>query len=124
MHVQLSTVPITALRQGAQGEPSAQVRERVIAARALACERKKHTKPGTADVSLLSLEPAARQLLLACIERFGLSMRAFTKLLRVSRTIADLEATDPIMSHHVAEAVQYRLFDRDIEPQPVESQLS
>jgi magnesium chelatase family protein len=124
MHVQLCSVPITALRQEAHGESSAVVRERVVGARAHARERRRLAGPGAADVSLLSLEPAARQLLLTCIERFGLSMRAYNKLLRVSRTVADLEGAEPVLSHHVAEAVQYRLFDRDIESQPVESQLS
>ena len=115
LHVQLSSVPITALRQEAHGESSASVRERVVVARARAHDRRKHTTSGAADVSLSSLEPAARHLLLACIERFGLSMRAFNKLMRVSRTVADLEGTESVMSHHVAEAVQYRLFDREVD---------
>ena len=124
MHVQLASVPITALRAEAHGESSASVRERVVAARARARARRAQSKPEQADVTLLSLEPAARQLLLACIERFGLSMRAFGKLLRVSRTVADLEGVESVMSHHVAEAVQYRLFDREVEAQPAQAQLS
>ena len=124
LHVQLSSVPITALRQDAHGESSASVRERVVIARARAHERQRYAGPGAADVSLSSLEPAARQLLLSCIERFGLSMRAFGKLIRVSRTIADLEGTETVMSHHVAEAVQYRLFDREVEAQSAHAQLS
>jgi magnesium chelatase family protein len=78
----------------------------------------------SADVTLHSLQPAARQLLLSCIERFNLSMRAFGKLVRVSRTIADLEGIESVMSHHVAEAVQYRLFDREVEQLSTPAMLS
>jgi magnesium chelatase family protein len=124
MHVQLASVPITALRQVAQGESSATVRERVIIARARAAARRQHLPPGAQEPTLSSLEPAARQLLCACVERFGLSMRAFNKLLKVSRTVADLEGTDSVLSHHVAEAVQYRLFDREVEAQTLHPQLS
>jgi magnesium chelatase family protein len=124
MHVQLSSVPITALRQGSQGESSAVARERVIAARAHAQARKQQLPPGAADVTLATLEPDARQLLCACVERFGLSMRAFNKLLKVSRTVADLEGCEPVRSRHIAEAVQYRLFDREVETQAPQPQLS
>ena len=124
MHVQLSSVPITALRQGSHGESSAVVRERVIAARARAEARDAQLPSAAADMTLTALEPCARQLLCACVERFGLSMRAFNKLLRVSRTVADLEGCEPVLSHHVAEAVQYRLFDREAELQPAQPQLS
>ncbi|HET8939152.1 MAG TPA: YifB family Mg chelatase-like AAA ATPase [Polyangiales bacterium] len=123
MHVQLASVPITALRQDSQGESSAAIRERVIAARAHARWRRQQL-PAAADPTLSTLEPCARQLLCACVERFGLSMRAFNKLLKVSRTVADLESCEPVLSRHVAEAVQYRLFDREVDMQPTQAQLS
>jgi magnesium chelatase family protein len=123
LHVQLSPVPITALRQEAHGETSAAIRARVVAARARALVRKARTPSGALDVPLPSLDPTARQLLYACTERFSLSMRAFHKLLRVARTIADLEASDAILTQHVAEAVQYRLFDREADPQPTAAEL-
>jgi magnesium chelatase family protein len=124
MHVQLASVPITALRHESHGESSAAVRERVIAARAYARWRRQHQSPAAADLKLAALEPCARQLLCACVERFSLSMRAFNKLLKVSRTVADLEGCEPVLSRHVAEAVQYRLFDREVDLQPVQAQLS
>ena len=50
-----------------------------------------------------------RELLLKVAERFGLSARGFHRVLRVARTIADLERSDPVLKHHVAEAVSFRL---------------
>jgi magnesium chelatase family protein len=125
MHVQLASVPITALRNASHGESSATVRERVIAARARAQERAQRQRHGpSSDVPLSTLDPDARQLLFSCIEKLGLSMRGYSKVLRVSRTVADLEGVDCVSSRHVAEAVQFRLFDRDVETAAVQPELS
>ena len=59
-------------------------------------------------------DAAGRRLLLACMERLGLSARAHDKVLRVARTIADLAGAEAIGEPHVAEAVQYRGLDRPI----------
>jgi magnesium chelatase family protein len=59
-------------------------------------------------------DAAGRRLLLACMERLGLSARAHDKVLRVARTIADLAGAEAIGEAHVAEAVQYRGLDRAI----------
>ena len=59
-------------------------------------------------------DAAGRRLLLACMERLGLSARAHDKVLRVARTIADLAGAEVIGEPHVAEAVQYRGLDRPI----------
>jgi magnesium chelatase family protein len=117
MHVQLASVPITALRNATLGESSATVRERVVAARERARERAQRQRSQfvTMDVPLSTLEPDARQLLFSCVEKLGLSMRAYSKVLRVSRTIADLEGVEMVLGRHIAEAVQFRLFDREVD---------
>jgi magnesium chelatase family protein len=60
-----------------------------------------------------TIDKSGRTLLKAAIERLGLSARAYTRILKVARTIADLDAEETIAASHVSEAVQYRSLDRD-----------
>jgi magnesium chelatase family protein len=62
---------------------------------------------------LRALARDARDLLFQAIDQLGLSLRAYNKVLRVSRTIADLEGSDAVRTRHVAEAIQYRTLDRE-----------
>jgi magnesium chelatase family protein len=101
------------------GEPSGAIRERVEAARTIQRERFRSAHVQcNAEMStrhlrkFCDLEPPSRRLLTQAIERLGLSARAHDRILKVSRTIADLAATEKIESAHVAEAVQYRALDR------------
>ncbi|HKP58625.1 MAG TPA: YifB family Mg chelatase-like AAA ATPase [Polyangiales bacterium] len=115
LHVQLPPVPVQALDRGVFGENSETVRARVERAQQRALSRGPRDGAYTSPTfSLLKqLQPAAQSLLLRSVDVLGLSLRAYAKVLRVSRTIADLADTDAIAIEHVAEAIQYRLLDRD-----------
>jgi magnesium chelatase family protein len=119
MHVSLPRVEFEALAGGgreSEAEPSRTVRERVISARRRQWARfAEHPSVRcNADMRLVDiraaceLEPTAAAMLRRAVERFGLSARAYHRVLRVARTIADLAACDELDSIHVAEAIQYQ----------------
>ena len=103
------------LMRSADGEPSAVVRVRVTAARerAMARQQKPNARLGSREIDAhCARDDKGETLLKQAIARLGLSARAYHRILRVARTIADLEAAETVMSGHVAEAVQYRRLDR------------
>jgi magnesium chelatase family protein len=119
LHVEVAALTADEIRSTDASEPSAAIRERVDAARVLQHERFRRTHiQCNADMSprhirkVCELDPSSRKLLLAAIDRLGLSARAHDRILKVARTIADLDASERIESAHVAEAVQYRALDR------------
>jgi len=121
LHVEVPAVPVSELGAPGNGETSAAVRERVIRAREKQIDRYNGTGLHTnADMRTrelrrhAALPPEGRQLLERAMERLGLSARAYTRILKVSRTIADLEGSDPITPAHVAEAIGYRTLDRRV----------
>jgi magnesium chelatase family protein len=105
--------------QKRQGEGSEPVRKRVVAARAIQHERFADT-PFHNNASMTSkairqfcpLSDDVSALLRSAIDQFQLSARAHDRIVKVARTIADLEAAEAIAVHHIAEAVQYRSLDR------------
>ncbi|MBV1838788.1 YifB family Mg chelatase-like AAA ATPase [Acetobacter estunensis] len=90
------------------GEPTAPIAARVAAARARQAARGQTVRNAEASPDGFALDDAARALLTDVARRLRLSARAFTRLLRVARTIADLEGNDTILRHHVAEAAGFR----------------
>jgi magnesium chelatase family protein len=118
LHIDVPAVPPASLGAAGSGTGSAEVRERVARVRALAAARggaRVNARLRGASFRRFCLPDAAgRRLLLACMERLGLSVRAHDKVLRVARTIADLAGDEAVGAPHVAEAVQYRGLDRPV----------
>lgn len=119
LHVEVSPVDYDDLAGEAAGESSAEILQRVLAARAVQTKRYAGTgvscnarMPGAMLRRVCRLAPTADRLLRAAFERMGLSARAYDRILKVSRTIADLAGSERIEAEHVSEAVQYRNLDR------------
>jgi magnesium chelatase family protein len=112
LHVPMSRLPATELHPDApRGEPSAPVRARVAAARALQMARagKPNARLGDAEAAPhCRLAPRDQALLEQAVDRLKLSARAMHRVLRVARTIADLDGAAAIGSRHLAEALGYR----------------
>lgn len=117
MHVQVKPVDLDQLSAGsfARGEESGAVRERVAAARMV---QQKRSGVCNADLTPMqirqtcALDGAGQQLIREATTRLGLSARAFARVLKVARTIADLSKSESVRSADVAEAIQYRSWDR------------
>ncbi|WP_313951158.1 YifB family Mg chelatase-like AAA ATPase, partial [Accumulibacter sp.] len=116
LQIEVPALPAEVLQQAPDGEASSVVRARVADAR-----QRQMTRQGKANARLTTKEidqhcqpvAAAGALLKQAISRFELSARAYHRLLKVARTIADITASDAIEAQHVAEAVQYRRFTQD-----------
>lgn len=120
IHIEVPALSYDELRSKREGEPSEKIRGRVISARERQCKRfagergvyfnshmtARHIK------RYCTIDEASDALLRAAIERFGLSARAYSRVLKVARTIADLDGSDDIKAHHISEAIQYRVLDR------------
>ena len=121
LHIEVTPVPVSQLNDMKQGESSATIRERVLAARAIQTARfaghpgvhcnAQMTSKLTREHCQLSNE--CRTIIEAAMNRLGLSARAYDRILRVSRTIADLEGSPSILPYHLQEAITYRSLDRD-----------
>lgn len=121
LHIEVPAVRYDDLRSKQPTEPSAAIRERVVAARMRQLER------GAADSIYANalmkprhikkhcrLDDAGEQLLGSAIRQLGLSARAYHRVLKVARTVADLDSQTDIAPHHLLEAIQYRSLDRSL----------
>jgi len=119
IHIEVPAVPYQELSQSRRGEPSAQIRDRVTEARRLQAQRLAGTHLHcNAQMSAreirkyCTLDKTSQAFLENAASKLGLSARAYHKILKIARTIADLEASERIQTKHIAEAVQYRSWDR------------
>ena len=121
IHIEVPTVKYRELSSETGGEASSKIRERVNHARGIQKRRfhggrihsnaqmtpryvKKFSKPDESGIKLLE----------TAVDRLGLSARAYDRILKVARTIADLEESEEVRSHHIAEGIQYRSLDRNL----------
>ena len=120
LHVEVTPVPFNELAQAEKTVASDVIRERVMKARALQTVRYKKLDGIYANAQMTSkmlkevcvINSEGRQLLKAAMDRLNLSARAYDRILKVSRTIADLDSSENIENHHLAEAIHFRSLDR------------
>ncbi len=121
LHVEVTPVAFSELSSTQQFEKSESIRERVIKARDIQTERYKNSEGVYANAQMSSkqlkeiciISTPAQNLLKTAMEKLNLSARAYDRILKVSRTIADLAASQDIKPEHLAEAIQYRSLDRE-----------
>jgi magnesium chelatase family protein len=122
IHVDVPAVPYKDLMVGSDTESSAVIRQRVVVARQKQNQRFKRTKI-YCNAQMASrhirahcrIDDHAHRILESAIDRLGLSARAYNRILKISRTIADLEGSADIKTGHVAESIQYRSLDRSMQ---------
>ena len=121
LHIEVTPVPVSQLNREERAESSAAIRERVVAARAIQTSRFAGSPGVHCNAQMGSkltrehcqLTDECRQIMEVAMNRLGLSARAYDRILRVARTIADLEASPAISPDHLREAITYRSLDRD-----------
>ena len=120
MHIEVIPVEFSELSRSGDEESSVTIRQRVMAARRIQSERFEGTSVHTNSMmnsrqlrTFCALSPQSGDLLRRAMERFNLSARAYDRIVKVERTIADLAGEQQIAPQHIAEAIGYRALDRD-----------
>ncbi|HQP03594.1 MAG TPA: YifB family Mg chelatase-like AAA ATPase [Bacteroidales bacterium] len=121
IHLEVVPVPFDRLAEKKSGETSAEIRKRVVEARKIQLARFQGAKGVYCNAQMSSrqlrkycpLDESSLRLLKTAMERLGLSARAYDRIIKVSRTIADIETSENILTSHIAEAIQYRSLDRE-----------
>ncbi len=121
IHIEVTPVPFEKLSDENKAESSIEIRKRVTAAREIQAERFKEFENIHYNAQMNSkqirkfcaLDDASKNLLKTAMERLNLSARAYDRILKVSRTIADLEGSNKVLGNHISEAIQYRSLDRE-----------
>jgi magnesium chelatase family protein len=121
LHVEVIPVSFEQMTANRKSESSAEIRQRVIAAREIQIKRFENHKniysnammPPPLVQEICVLDEFSKNLLKRAMEKLGLSARAYDRIIKVSRTIADLGGTEAILPEHVSEAIQYRSLDRE-----------
>lgn len=118
LHIDVPAVPFDVISRAPEGESSAQIRARVLKAQAWRRKRgQQHTNAQLTSKELKTyceLTPEAVRLLKSAMQELNLSARSYTKILKISRTIADLAENNHILPEYIAEAIQYRSLDRQL----------
>ncbi len=122
IHIEVPAVKYKELSAGLNGEGSNTIRERVIKARKIQLNRFKGIRyiynngdMGSKEVrQFCKLDPAGSDLVKTAMTKLGFSARAYDRILKVGRTIADLDGSGNILSRHISEAIQYRSLDREL----------
>lgn len=121
IHIEVTPVPFEKLSEERKSETSVEIRKRVTKAREIQTTRFKDTDVVHYNAQMTTkqirkhcvLDEASKQLLKTAMERLNLSARAYDRILKVSRTIADLEGSEHVNGSHISEAIQYRSLDRE-----------
>ena len=121
LHIEVTPLSVAEMASAEAGEPSAAIRERVVRARAVQSERFRDV-PGVYTNAMMNakmlrtycaLDAASAAMLERAMQRLNLSARAYDRILKVARTIADLAGEAQIQAPHIAEAINYRSLDRE-----------